>query len=300
MAQSDENFADDSMDHDAGDAIADDVIRWATESLLLQGAAGLSTEWEDEYLNTLITWDIDDSVCQGSIDAPGPDLMDALNSTVRSAEREDWLDEALRANNHMFNDADAILTDRLGPDRAKGLDIRSKLVVLINDGLPVKVKPAHFVARLVVENPSGKGFDEHVVRIGFTDSLFRFLGILGDCTAYAASMSGHDGGYTLSDGPWLYQLLDHTGKPGTAAIRIRGEVSYAAMVRRLRDPKWSSVALIHVGLPMLAREFGADCLRMSHTIARSILTAPRSRSQCSTCVSQRSFRSRTRREAWPG
>ncbi|KAI9813948.1 MAG: hypothetical protein M1832_006033 [Thelocarpon impressellum] len=188
---------------------------------------------------------VDGQENQDELVASDADLMSALDCAVEDAEREDWLDRVLWEHRDMFPAVDVALTSRINSDKAKELGLRQKLVMALEADLPMADPAPMFKIYLVTIDTSGDAAQYTGMWLSWKTSFARFLGVLRDGTAPSARLAGHDGGYTLRDGPWTYQVITEQNKTATSKVVLADEHGYRSMLRQLRCKGTPVAAVMH-------------------------------------------------------
>lgn len=232
------------------------VLSWLIELLTLQGAVGLFTDWLPEHFLSMFTIDVDAFGAFTDFRADGPDLQTCLELGNRAYSRELWLVQVTAQNRSLYPRVLALVESRLlargiPRERLGGLTHRQKLIMYAEMDLPRAPPQASFTLYLVMaKDAQGSTRESAKLFFPYTTTFARFQGILRDFTAYSAIQTGRTGGYTLRDGPWIYQLVGPNKAiiPGLPKYSIADEADFRMMKKQLQNKDSPSACIFHVSL----------------------------------------------------
>ncbi|KAI9852267.1 MAG: hypothetical protein M1838_001309 [Thelocarpon superellum] len=238
-----------------GPATVEQVIGWAMELLELQSDVGLGTDWPSDYLTRNFSIVADPPTTARAPVTLDRDLMTALGSAIADHTREKWLSKTLSRHTSMYHKA---VPDALNDQaRALGLmdeafavlGVKAKLIRVMEAKLPPRMPKATFKVYLITAVDGHQDGDSALseLYLPLAASFVDLQATLRDRTAYSARLHGHDGGYSLQDGPFKYHLVS---KDNTVVGDRPGELANTAqfekMVRLLRRSDTPCAAIWHV------------------------------------------------------
>ncbi|KAI9799938.1 MAG: hypothetical protein M1825_004309 [Sarcosagium campestre] len=214
---------------------------------LLKGDTGMFTCQQSDQLSTLCTLYADPSnpICFDS--ATDNNLHTALNNAVLDAEREDLLSENLRLYPDLVREIEPVLDARLRARHVTRdfyyLSVAEKIARLAESPVQTEHRAAAAdrfeVALMTIAEPTGNEKTSQKLYFQMDDRFGTFQGVLRGLTQTSAELLGHDGGYTLADGPWKVRILDaaYDEVRDVPKREISNEKSYRAIVQRLKGAR---------------------------------------------------------------
>ena len=232
----------------------EDMIGWASELLWLQGEVGLLKEWGPEHLSNLFVFQAERPQRERDLVTADLDLMGVLGLAVADDARERWLDRRLKQHGALHKELPAALDGRarsrgIMDERFRSLSVKGKLMAIMGADLPRTPDLPKFRVFLIVVMATGPGTTRKTIdlHLPWSLSFIAFQAILRDQTARPARLCGRDGGYTLHDGPWQYQLVDRASQPvGMCPVNMTSERDFRDMVRQLRSKDRPCALVWHV------------------------------------------------------
>lgn len=235
-------------------ATEEQVLAWLIEKLTLQGAVGLSTDWLPEQFSSMWDIEVDPSGRISGFTNDESGLRATLNRLNREHARELWLEQVTSHNRALYPRVLTIIESRLlargiPQERLRALTPRDRLIMLAEVDLPRAPPQPKFTMYLVTaKDATGDTRESTKLFFPYTSTFGHFQCGLRDFTLHSAKRMGRTDGYTLRDGPWIYQLIGPNKAivPGLPKYSIADETDFREMIRQLRDKDTPMACIFHV------------------------------------------------------